>query len=200
VDPSLRRIAYRWNLLRVLLTGLVAATGLSILSVIPNGWLLLVVPIFTVGVVVTIFAVTQWDMVWIWVALFVQAFLFALGLSAVVFGFVGEVYVPILLLAFTMILVSEHALTTTSSYGAQFSNQRLLAVREFNAETLRVSLNHLYRRLARDTLILGAGFVMAVAVASLGTVGPGASILSDPSLYMVIASISLAALLMLKEE
>ena len=129
-----------------------------------------------------------------------QVFLFALGLFGVIFGFTSEGYVPVLLLAFTLILAGEHAMTTALSYSAQFSNRGELAIREFNSTALRISLNHLYERLARDGLVLGGGFVLSVVAAGLGAFSSASSILSDPSLYIVIASTSLAALLTLKED
>jgi hypothetical protein len=158
------------------------------------------VPIFALGVAGAVLTVKDWKTVWIWMSLLAQAFLFTLGLFAVVFGLVGEGDVAILLLGFTMILTNEHAISTTMGYSAQFSNQDGLAVREFNAQALRVSLKRLYRNLARDGMILGGGFVLSVAVGSLGSLGLSASILSDPSLYMVIAAVSLAALLTSKDE
>jgi hypothetical protein len=200
MEQNLGRLRLLWNFLRIISTGLVAATSLLILLAIPNGWLIPLVPLSGLCIVAAIIAVTQWRIAWIWLALLVLASLFVSGLLAAVFGLIGEEYVPVLLLSFTMILMSEHTLTTISSYSAQFANRGNLAIREFNVEALRNSLNHLYKRIARDSLVLVMGFVLSAAAVSVGAFGPAASILSDPSLYMVIASISLAALVMLKED
>ena len=139
-------------------------------------------------------------MVWVWLALLAQAFLFALALFAAVFGAISGAYVPALLLAFTMILASEHVLGRGLTYSSQFSRRGNTMIWEFNADALNATLSRLYKQLARDGLILGVGFALSIIVASLGALGPVVSVLSDPSLYMVIASISLAALVALKEE
>lgn len=199
MEQNLARLRL-WDFLRVISTALVGTTSLVSLFAIPTGWSITIVPLSLLTLVAATLTVTKWKMVWIWLALLVQVFLFTLGLFATIFGLTSEGSVPVLLLMFTMILASEHTLTTTFSYSTQFSNRGNLAIQEFNAEALKRSLNHLCRRLARDGLILGIGFVLSVVAASIGTFGPAASILSDPSLYMIIASISLAALVMLKEE
>ena len=200
MEQSLTRLRRLWNFLRIICAALAEATLLLILITIPNEWLMPSAPIFVLGIVAAILALAEWKIIWVWVALLAQASLFSLGLFAAVFALTTAEFVPILLLAFTMILVSEQTLTTTLSYSGQFSNRGNLVVLGFNAEALMVSLNHLYKRLARDSLILGAGFVFSLAAASLGAFEPTAPILSDPSLYMVIASISLAALVLLKEK
>jgi len=200
MESSVARVQLLWNFLRVISTTLVAAISLLIPLAIPTGWLIPAAPVSILAVVAAILAVTDWKTVWVWVTLFLQASLFTMGLFAVVYGLTGQESVPVLLLTFTMILASEHTLTTTLGYSIQFSNRGNLAVQEFNAEALRVSLNHLYRRLARDNLILSTGFVLSLLAASVGMFVPTAPILSDPSLYIVIASISLAALVVIKEE
>ena len=200
MEQNVRNLWLRWNLLRLFAAGIISVTNLLIVRLIPGGWWLISVPALAIGFILTALAVTQWRVVWIYTALLVEAFLFTLALAATVFGFVFESYVPALLIAFTLILVSEHTLTTTASYSSQFSNQGDPAVLEFNFQTLSSSLKHLFRHLARDNLILATGFLISVAVVSLGAVGPAPSILSDPSLYMVIAAISLAGLLTMKES
>jgi hypothetical protein len=200
VEQSLIRLRLLWDLLRVILVGLVAATSLLILSALPTAWWIATFPIFILDVIAAILAVTQWRMVWVWLALLAQAFLFALALFAAVFGAISGAYVPALLLAFTMILASEHVLGRGLTYSSQFSRRGNTMIWEFNADALNATLSRLYKQLARDGLILGVGFALSIIVASLGALGPVVSVLSDPSLYMVIASISLAALVALKEE
>jgi len=200
MEESLVRLRRLWNLLRIILIGLVAGASLLALLAFPSGWLVAAVPFALLGVVAATLAVTQWEMPWVWLVLIILASLFSLGLFSAVFGLNSEGSVPLLLLMFAMILASEHVLSSTLSYSPQFSDRRDAAIWISNADTLTASLKHLYSRLARDGLILGAGFVLSVAAASIGILGPTVPILSDPSLYMVIASISLAALVILKEE
>jgi len=199
MEQDLARLDLLWTLLRAILEVLVTATFLLILLAIPMSWWMTLIPISALGVVSAFLGMKDRKIIWIWATLLAQAFLFASAISATIFGYTDEGSVPVLLLAFTMILLGEQAMTTALSYGAQFSNQGELSIREFNVKALTGSLNNLYRRLAGDGLILGSGFVLSVAAASLGAVSPN-YYLSDPSLYIVIASISLAALLTLKEE
>ncbi|HXX72251.1 MAG TPA: hypothetical protein VEI80_01040 [Candidatus Acidoferrales bacterium] len=200
MEENLGTVRLLWGILRIISTGLVLTTSTIILLITPATWWVSVIPFCAVSVVAAILAVAEWRMVWIWLVILVQAFIFTLALFGIVYGLIADEYVPVLLLAFTMILANEHTLTTTLSYSCQFANGGDLFVREFNAESLRISLNYLYKLLARDGLILGAGFVLSVVAVSFVTFAPAASILSDPSLYIVIASISLAALILLKEE
>jgi len=200
MEQRLAKPDWLWASLRTIPVLLVAATSLLALFVIPSEWFLPIAPIITIDVVAAIMAVTYWKTIWIWLALFAQISLFGLGLFAVLSGNTSEVYVPLLLLMFTMLLGSEHTLTTTLSYHPQFSTRDNSEVREFNAEALRVSIKHLTRKLARDSLLLGLGFVVSVMAGSLIPPLTGGSILSDPSLYLVVATVSLAALIISKDQ
>lgn len=200
MEKSLRQLRLRWNLLRVISAGQVAATSLLILMAIPSTWWMVTGPVFMLGGVATILTVLQWKVAWAWLTLLVQGFLFVVGLLSVVFGIASGAYVPILLLALCMVMASEHVLSMTLNYSGQFSERGNRSVVEFNAQTLRASLDQLYRRLAWDGVVFGAGFLVSVAIAAIGVVGPAAAFLSDPSVYALVASISLALLVLFKEE
>ena len=200
MEQNLRDFTLRWNILRAFAVGIATATNILTLGILPRNWWLSTIPMLVIGLIVAALAVAQWKSMWIWLTLLVQAFLFILGLSAAIFGFVAETSVPVLLIAFTLILTTEHILTAAASYSPQFSIKCERAILEFNLETYAASLNHLYRRLARNALIFATGFLISILVVSLGAISPAASILSDPSLYIVVASISLAALLTVKEH
>jgi hypothetical protein len=189
-----------WNLLRVISAGLAAATSLLVLVIMPSVWWIITVPVFFVVVISSSLAVAQWKIMWIWLTLVAQIFLFASALFSAVFGIIGEEFVPVLLLAFTMILASEHILTSSLKYSAQFSRSGNRTAAGFNAKALRGSLRHLYRRLARDGVVFGSGFLLSATVATIGALGPTLSILSDLSFYVIIASLSLALLIVLKED
>jgi len=200
MEQRLAKPGWLWACLRAISVLPVAATSLLILFVIPSGWLLPIVPVIAIDVVAAIMAITYWKTILIWVALIAQIGLFGLGLFAVLSGSTGEGYVPLLLLMFTMLLGSERTLTTTLTYSYQFSTRDNSEVREFNAEALRASIDYLPRKFARDSLILGLGFVLSLVAGSLIPPLTGSLILSDPSLYLVVATISLAALIILKDQ
>jgi hypothetical protein len=64
-----------------------------------------------------------------------------------------------------------------------------------------LSLDRLYRRLAWDGIIFGAAYLLSLTVASMGSLlSSVAPALSDISVYVIVTSISLAILIVLREE
>jgi len=200
MEKILSQLRLRWNLLRIISVGQVVATFLLILVAIPNIWWLVTVPVFALGSVAAVLAVLQWRVAWSWLTLFCEVFLFVVGLLSAVFGIVSTAYVPLLLLALSMIIASEHILSMTLKYGGQFRWHGNRSVMEFNAQVLTASLGHLYRRFAWDSAVFGTVFLASLAIAAVSVVGPTVSFLSDPSVYALVASISLAFLIVFKEE
>ena len=200
MEKSLGQLWLRWNLLRAISAAQAAATFLLILTAIPSRWWVVTGPIFILGGVATILTVLQCKVAWAWLTLLVQSFLFVVGLLSAVFAIASGAYVPILLLALCMVMASEHVLSMTLNYSGQFSGHGNRSVSEFNAPALRASLDHLYRRLAWEGVVFGTGFLFSVAIATMGVVSPTATFLSDPSVYAIVASISLALLVAFKEE
>ena len=200
MDQGLGRIRISWDILRVISVGQAVATFLLILIAIPTGYWAAISPIFLVGCVAAILTVALRKIVWVWLTLLLQGTLFAVGLSSAIFGANGEAYAPLLLLAFLMAIGSEHILNMTLTYSAQFSGRANRAVAEFNAHALGLSLGHLYGRFAWDGVVFGGAFILSLVVAAMGAVGASVAILSDPSLYVILLSLSLAFLFLLKEE
>lgn len=201
MEGSLANLRRRWNVLRGFASAIAIATFTLILSTIPTTiwifWLLALV----VGVVTSIIALVKCDFAWNTLTLVEQGVLFAVALvSGFSRGGPGENF-PILLLAFVMILASEHVLSLISQYSVQFPTSNSALGMDFNVPILRRSLDRLYRRLARDGAVFGMGFVLSVAVASGGGIlSPIAPVLSDVSLYVLVTSIALAILIVSKEE
>ena len=200
MEKSLGQLRFRWNLLRVMLAAQAMATFLLILVTIPSSWWIVTGPVFILGCVATILTVLQWKVAWEWLTLLVEAFLFVVGLLSAVFGVAGGAYVPILLLALWMVIGSEHVLNMGLNYSGQFSARGNRSVTQFNIQALRATLDHLYRRMAWECVVFGAGFLLSVAIATIAIVGPTAEFLSDPSVYALVASIALALLVLFKEE
>ena len=175
------------------------ATFALILTTIPIAIWTLWVSALLIGIAVTSLALVKYDLIWNKITLLAQSILFAIALlTAISTGGAAE-GIPILLLAFVMILGTEQVLSLISNYGAQFSLSNSAPI--FNVPTLQRSLDHLYRRLAWDGAIFSAGYLFSVAVVSMGNfLGPVAPALSDISVYVLVTSISLAILIVLKEE
>jgi len=199
MESSLARLRLRWNLLRTFSAALVLITYLVILLAIPNWWAF-AVPALILGAVTTVLAMLQWKRIWIWVTILTQGFVFAIGLVSTLLGVTGASGVSILLLAFPMILISEHVLSVALNYSGQFSEHRNRSVMEFNANALTTSIDYAYKRLAQDGLLFGVAFLGALSVAAASVVSPAIAGISDPSVYVIVASISLALLIAFKQD
>ena len=201
MESSLRNLRLRWNLLRAIGASIAIVTFTLILVTIPVGiWILWVLPLL-IGVGVTIFAVIKCDVTWSRITLLAQSVLFAIALLSAISARGPVEDVPILLLAFVMIVGTEQVLTLISNYGVQFSISDSDFVTNFNIPTLQRSLDSLYRRLAWNGVIFGTAYLLSIAVAFLGSfLSPVAPILSDISVYVLVASIFLAILIVLRAE
>jgi hypothetical protein len=200
MEHSLRQLWLRWHLLRVICAGEIVATSVLIMMAIPGTWWTATLPIFLLGALATILTLVRWKIVWEWITMLTQAGLFVVALLSTVAGIVSVAYVPVLLLALSMLLAGERILSTIINYSRQFSKRGNPSALEFNEPALRSSLDHLYQRLGWDGAIFGSGFLLAIAVATLGVTTPPTSYLSDPSLFAIVAALSLAMLIALKEE
>ena len=200
MEQAIMNLRLRWDLLRIIVGALSEFTFFILIDAIPSGWWILSLSALMVGTTLTILTLAQWKMVWVWSTLFVQSALFGAGLLSTLFGVTGETDVPLLLLAFLFMLVSQHVLTLLSGYSPQFSIGGSKSVMEFNVDSLKASLNHLYRRLAWDGFVFGSAFVLSVAIATMGEISPKIAILSDPSVFAIVVLIALALLVVFKEE
>jgi len=201
MESSLATLRLRWNLLRGVASAIAIATFTIILSTIPvTIWFLWVLALL-VGVVISILALVKCDLAWSRLTLLGQGVLLAIALLSVLStGGPGE-NVPILLLAFVMILASEHILSLVSQYGVQFSTSNSAMRMDFNVPILQRSLDRLYRRLAWDGAIFSTGYLLSVAVASVGGIlSPITPVLSDVSVYVLVTAIALAILMVSKAE
>jgi hypothetical protein len=200
MGQGLGQLRISWNILRALSIGQAIATFSLILPAIPTGFWAVISPIFLVGCVAAILTVALLKVALARLTMLLQGTLFAAGLLSAVFGVNGEAYAPLLLLAFLMVIGSEHILSMTLAYSAQFSGRANRAVAEFNAPVLRLSLGLLYARFAWDGIVFGGAFILSLAVAAISAVSATVTILSDPSLYVILLSLSLAFLFLSKDE
>jgi hypothetical protein len=201
MDNSLASLQVRWSIVRILCLVLAFATSLSTLWATPIPWWPATASTVVFALTTAFMSVTYWRRVWIRLTLLSQAVLFIVGLFSSVFvSTAAESLAPVLLLAFCLILGEEHALTSALRYSAQFSQREKDHVSEFNAQALNASLNDLYRKLTSGGIVFVAGFLLSASVATLGEIGGSVWLLSDPALYVIVASISLAFLVALKTD
>ena len=200
MEQNIGRLNNRWVLLRTLGVSQAIATTLLILATIPQSWWGIVAPAIACGMMATILTVLQLRKVWASLTLLAEGFLFATAMAAAILGITGESYVPLLLLAFTMVIATEHALDLILKLARQFSKPQNQSIIAFNFNALETSLDNLFRKLTWDGFVFGIGFLLSVSIASLGAAGQIAGVLSDPSLYAVVAALSVAMLILLKGE
>jgi hypothetical protein len=201
MESGLGKLRLRWNVLRLIAAAIAIATFTLILVSIPAAISILWILALLIGIAVSTVALAKCNVIWSRITLLAQVILFALALlSAISTGGPAD-EVPILLLAFVMILGTEQGLSLLSNYGAQFSLTNSAYVTDFNIPTLQRSLDRLYRRLAWNGVIFGAAYLLALTVASIGSLlSPVAPPLSDISVYVLVTAISLAILIVLRDE
>ena len=106
---------------------------------------------------------------------------------------------PGLLLAYVLILFSAEALALTRQHHPMYSKDKKGP--QTYSVMLQKSVEHMTRRTIRLASVLGGCYVITPAVLFLGDVFVTAlPALSDISLYIVAVSISLALLLILRED
>ncbi len=201
MENSLTALRLRWKLLRGVASAIVIATFTLILSTIPATFWILWLLALLIGVFTSVVALVKCDLIWNRLTLLGQGILLTIALLSAFSARVPGENVPILLLAFVMVLATEHLLSLISQYSAQFSSSNSATGMDFNVTVLQQSLDRLYRRLAWDGAIFGAGYMLALAVATVGNIlGSIAPVLSDVSVYVLVTSIALAILIVSKDE
>jgi len=199
MEGSLANLRLRWNILRSFAGAIAIVTFTLILSAIPTTIWALWLMALAVGVVTSVIAQVKCDFAWNMLTILEQGVLFGIALLSDLSR--GGENLPILLLAFVMILASEHTLSLISDHRDQFSTRNSALEMEFNVPILRRSLDSLYRRLTWVGAVFGIGFLLSIVVASAsGVLSSIAPVLSDISVYVLVTSIALATLVVSKEE
>jgi len=201
MENSVVKLRLRWNLLRVMAAAIAITTFILALTRIPAAIWILWVLVLLIGVIVSAFAVVKCDVTWSRITLIAQSTLFAIALLSAISAGESEEGVPILLLIFVMILGSEQVLSLISNFGTQFSLSASTPVIGFNMPTLQRSLDQLYRTLAWDGVLFTAAYLLSLSILAVGSfISPVAPVLSDISVYVLVTSISLAILIVSREE
>jgi hypothetical protein len=151
--------------------------------------------------VVSVIAAANCNLMWARIALIVELALFSVAMITALFSPEISVALPLLLLAFVMVLFSDRTMNLLANHGQQFSVLGEPLLLDFNAPVLQRSLAHLYRRVARNGVIFAGCYLITIG-ALLGGFDfhRFAPILSDVSLYILAISISLALLVSMKED
>ena len=201
MENSVVKLRLRWNLLRVMAAAIAITTFILALTRIPAAIWILGVLVLPIGITVSALAVVKCDVTWSRITLIAQSTLFAIALLSAISAGESEEGVPILLLIFVMILGTEQVLSLISNFGTQFSLSASTPVIGFNMPTLQRSLDQLYRTLAWDGVLFTAAYLLSLSILAVGSfISPVAPVLSDISVYVLVTSISLAILIVSREE
>ncbi len=201
MDNTLNRVRTGWAIFRScsMICGLLGFY--LIVNVSPPLMELYILPGVAIGVGLVLISVFAKSEIWAKMALLTQAVLFSFAILAYANSRSAPNNLPMLLLTFITILFNAEMLTRIPTYQKQFSMRIEDLVNSANSISLKKSLDQLYVKQGRLAIILGTSFLLTIVVLLLGTtLGSAAPILSDPSLYMVVVSISLMFLLALREK
>jgi hypothetical protein len=190
-----------WVLLRGLSSFWLALTALAIVSSYPPG----LFSITVLGpVIVTIFsllAVSKGNAACGRASLLAQAILFSISLISDTLMKAVSANLAILLLTFVMLLFGVEFLTLVLSHHRQISNWLEDTEFEPNALMVNKSLRDIGRKLARFGIIFAGCYVLTIGVLFVSEIAASlAPVQSDISVYVVLISISLALLIILRED
>jgi len=122
--------------------------------------------------------------------------LFSHGLS----GSVSE-KLPILLLSLVSVLFSVEILSLICRYGRLFSTRHVVLLTSSSVLVLEKAMMQATTTLRRTGLVFASCYLIAVAAIYMGgLVATAVPVFTDISLYLVAVTISLALLIILREE
>lgn len=191
----------QWHLIRAFSLIWIAMTFVTLAMTIGSNLLGLTLLLSACGVSLAVLAILAGNRLSATCSLLVGGITFAssLILNALSSNF-SRVF-PVLLLGYVMLLFGVELLTITCRYRDIYA--RLSSDSEFNPHVLlfRKSLRYLYDKIARLGVIFGTSYVVTIGALFLGAkITSFVAGLSDISLYLVVVSISLALLILIKEE
>ena len=191
----------RWNLARILVAALVLLAFISLVASFPQGLMLPASLASGLGMLLGGWSILKTSQTLARCALIVEALIMSLSLLVqLAFGSVLQA-LPSLLLTYVMILFSAEALDLIWKHSSAHSRRMYALQASYTITATQKSLEHIFGKLRRLPLLFGAGFILALVAATLGNYFASiSSVLSDISVYIVAVSISLALLLVLRED
>ena len=190
-----------WILLRGLSSFWLVITAFAIASFYPT-WLFSITVLGPIVVAVfSLLAISKGNSAWGKASISTQAILFSILLISDTLMKAVSANLPVLLLTFVMLLFGVEFLTLVLSRHRQVSNWLADIEFEPNAFMVNKSLRDIHQKLARFGIIFAGCYVLTIGVLFLSeVVASSASVPSDIAVYAVLASVSLALLIILKED
>lgn len=192
---------FSWTILRMLAISWLVITACAIASTYPAKLFSLTILGPIVVALFSVLAVSNGNPSWGRASHLAQAFLFSISLVSETSLKTLSANLPILLLTFVMLLFGVEFLTLVLSHHRQVSDWLRETGLESNAFMMSKSIGDIQGRLAHFGIIFAAGYLLSVSVLFVSeVVAPLAPILSDIGVYLVLTSVSLALLIILKED
>jgi hypothetical protein len=191
----------RWNLARIFALAALLLTFILLAITLPDRLMFIGIFVSGLGTLFGGWSLVRGGRMWARGALIVGAFLFSLSLTLhLAVGTILEA-LPTLLLAYVMILFSVEALDLIGTHAPAHSDEMYALLVTRANPAVQESLEHMFRKFARLALLFGACYIFAIGAVSAGDLFVSVSpLLSDVSIYIVAVSVSLALLLILRED
>jgi hypothetical protein len=189
----------RWALLRIFSATWILLTLISITVTLPPTLLPVGIIGSVFGISTGLIAVLNGRWVWSEVSLLDGGLMFLVLLLEENMSKTVEQNLPVMLLQFMMLLFAVEVLSVVSKQHGLFS--KVLIETEGSVSILARSIHQALRRTARLGLLFASSYFISIAILYVGAyIAPLSPILSDISFYIVIVSVSLALLIILREE
>jgi len=189
-----------WNIVRILSSAFLLLTfGLLTISFPP--WSLWVTGLVAlVGSSFALVAVLKGDRNWARSASLITGVMFFCSLLWHTLSSTLEQNLAMLLLLFVLVLFSAENLNLLCRHQKQYSKETLAEL-PTSVTVLQKSTEEIHKQIGRLGLILGGCYIITIGIVYVGgLLSSFAPVLSDTSLYVVVASISLALLMIIHEE
>ena len=199
MEKSIENINWHWNIIRSALFALIVFTFLGLAATFPTN--LIVIAAFGSGwgILFGAWALLKGDWLWSKAAILVGGVMLSVAVLIQIASKTILQALPGLLLAYVLILFSAEALALTRQHHPMYSKDKKGS--QASSVMLQKSVEHMTRKIIRLGSIFGGCYVITLAVLFLGDVFVTAlPVLSDISLYIVAVSVSLALLLILRED
>ena len=192
---------FSWTILRVLAIFWLVITACAIALTYPAKLFSLAILGPIVVALFSVLAVSKGNPNWGRASHLAQAFLFSISLVSETSLKTVSANLPVLLLTFVMLLFGVELLTLVLSHHRQVSDWLRETGLGSNAFMMSKSIGDIQGRLAQFGIIFAACYLLTVGVLFVSElVAPLAPMLSDIGVYLVLTSVSLALLIILKED
>lgn len=201
MEKRLGTVTARWNAIRASSLAFLLTTFIVLVGTLPVGLGIVAALLSGLGLLFGAWSLLRGERIWARAALSVMGLMFVVSLLIRVVSNGILQSIPQLLLAYVMMLFETETLgLVCKHYPTQVIGQHTLSLTS-DQTAFRKSLDHMFRSFPRLALVFGSCYLLAIAAIYLGDLFvPVFPVLSDISLYIVAVSVSLALLLILREE